>query len=285
MTRSRRVDRSFYLVGCGNVGLSFAVALQRAGWLLVGASNRSLRGRRRAAKALKISVAALPEFDQERLPRLVLVAVSDDAISKVGTLLARNPVSWNKTVIAHVSGSRPASALGKILGAALGSIHPLIPITGGLAQPRDFSHAAFAIEGQTRAVILLKEIVRDLKGTALVIRGSQKVRYHAAAVMSSNLVVALIAAASREARRAGIPRAERLLADLAVRAANKVCDEGARKALTGPIARGDLSTIAAHQNALSPESRKIYAMLSQQALLLTRMRNGPWRDIGKILAK
>ncbi len=91
--------------------------------------------------------------------------------------------------------------------------------------------------------------------------------YHAAAAMSSNLLVALEESAAELLERAGVgPPSRELLAPLVVRTAANWAARGP-EALTGPIARGDSETIDRHLEALrevAPELIPVYESLTER---------------------
>jgi len=55
-----------------------------------------------------------------------------------------------------------------------------------------------------------------------------------------------------------------------IRGAAANLEEGPAAALTGPVRRGDVETVAAHLTALGPEDRKLYLLLAREALRLAR---------------
>ena len=72
----------------------------------------------------------------------------------------------------------------------------------------------------------------------------------------------------RLAAVAGVPL--EAFVDLAAGALDDVCAVGPAAALTGPAARGDEATIAAHLAALSPDERATYEALVLEARRLAR---------------
>ncbi len=72
--------------------------------------------------------------------------------------------------------------------------------------------------------------------------------YHAAASIAANFLVALEGQAERLAATAGVPR--ELLVPLARAALDNWAANGAERALTGPVARGDEATIARQRAAI-----------------------------------
>jgi len=219
-----------------------------------------------------VSLAELPE----RTPR-VLICVPDSALdSLAGGLELRAGIAL------HTCGARGADALEPLAGhgVSCGAIHPLQTITDPLTGARVLRGAAFAISGDGPALAWAEQIVHAAHGRALRIADSERPLYHAAAVMASNYLVALIAAAEELMAAAGIAPADAryALAPLASASLENTLRAGPAAALTGPIERGDASTVAAHLEALSAASdtvKRLYLAASLQTLALARKRGLP----------
>ena len=88
----------------------------------------------------------------------------------------------------------------------------------------------------------------------------------------SNDVIALMAAAARTWTQAGLPEdaARGALAPLLLAAASNVARLPLERALTGPVARGDASTVEDHLNALAGDAdlSTIYRALARELLRL-----------------
>ncbi len=192
----------------------------------------------------------------------MLIAVADDALADVATALAEACPSGDGVAL-HTSGAHGEEILAPLAakGFDCGTLHPLQTISDGDGSVLD--GVAFAISGSERAIALAERIVAALDGTALRIRPEHRAAYHAAAVMASNYITALIHAAEQLMQTAGIagPEARRALAPLIRQSVGNCIEQGPAKALTGPIRRGDAGTVVAHLAALgsTPESlRKLY---------------------------
>ncbi len=261
---------SCFVVGTGAVGVGLAGALRVTGWPLAGAWNRSKDRAVAASELLGVDVAFGRLPDSLSRAGLVLVCVADDALAEVGTGLARSELIRNGAVVAHSSGCTPSTRLGEIPGAHLGSLHPLVSLPDPGAAARALRAATFAVEGSAVALALLRRVVADLDGAVIEVATGAKARYHAAAVMASNLVVALLGDAVREAEAAGLADARALMVTLARGAVHNVAERGAVGALTGPVARGDTATIGAHLDTLAGGTLEAYRVLSERALALAR---------------
>jgi predicted short-subunit dehydrogenase-like oxidoreductase (DUF2520 family) len=99
-------------------------------------------------------------------------------------------------------------------------------------------------------------------------------KYHAAAAIASNYVVAVLDAAVGLLRQVGIDEAAALaaLVPLAAGAVTNVAAKGLADGLTGPIRRGDAGTVARHLEALTadPALHELYRVLGRRALGLAR---------------
>lgn len=267
----RESPRTF-LLGLGNVGLGLALAARRAGVPLVGVWNRGPERRLRAQSLLDVPVRAGPlaSLDLHEV-ELVLCAVADDAVPKIGAELARNPTLPASAVVAHTCGALPAKALGVNSHRTL-SVHPLVACPTPELAARELMDSFATLEGDPAAHAVGGAFVAAIGAKPLRVGTEHKARYHAAAVMASNLVVSLVAAAAREAQAAGLAEADLALLGLARTALDAAAQLGPTHGLTGPVARGDVSTVQAHLGALGPEAREIYRTLSRQALALATRR-------------
>jgi predicted short-subunit dehydrogenase-like oxidoreductase (DUF2520 family) len=108
-------------------------------------------------------------------------------------------------------------------------------------------------------------LARDLGLEPFPLADEMKVLYHAAMVFASNYLVTITATAVGLLERTGLDRelALRVLAPLQHRTV-----EVAGAPPTGPIARGDAETVAAHLEAVGPELTSLYRELGRATLPL-----------------
>jgi predicted short-subunit dehydrogenase-like oxidoreductase (DUF2520 family) len=170
-------------------------------------------------------------------------------------------------VVAHLAGALGLDVLEP--HARRASIHPLrsLPTTTS-----DVAGAWFAVAGDPLAA----EVVADLDGRFVDVADGDRVAYHAAAVMASNHLVALLGAVERVAATAGVPLDAFL--DLVRGTVDNVAVLGPAAALTGPVARGDWETVRRHVEALPADERPTYEALSAAALQLLSGANAPHDD-------
>jgi predicted short-subunit dehydrogenase-like oxidoreductase (DUF2520 family) len=205
---------------------------------------------------------------------IVILAVPDTALPEVvHDLAAAGPAPAGCAVL-HLSGALSTDVLTLLHGAgyAIGSMHPLMAVADPWLAGDRLLGAAFALGGEPAAVAAARRIVSALGGRPLVIAPQARPLYHAAAVLASNALVGLAAAAARMLGEAGVPDDDALPALLPLMRGtlDNIEQLGARAALTGPIARGDVDTVRLHLARLSPGDRVLYCGLGLELLRLAR---------------
>ena|SRR5262245_6483095 len=181
---------------------------------------------------------------------LMLLCVPDQAIVEVAAHIPPGP--W----VAHVSGATPLSSLAPHVQRF--GLHPLQTFTRSRgAEQIDGAWAAITAEtdeARARAWWLADRL--GLRPFDL--RDDMRVLYHAGAAMASNFLVTLHRAASRLFEHSGAPP------DALLPLMRRTMDNGFE--LTGPIARGDWSTVEAHLAAIrsrTPELETLYRALAE----------------------
>ena len=187
---------------------------------------------------------------------VVLLCVPDAEIAAAAAAVSPGPI------VGHCSG---ATTLQPLLDGGHGevlSMHPLMTVpAGGEAR---FEGAGAAVAGSTeRAVHTARVIAARLGMKPVVIADADRVAYHAAAAIASNFLTTIEGAAERVGATAGLDR--ELLVPLVRASVEAWADLGAARALTGPIARGDVATVERHRAVLSertPDLLPLYDALA-----------------------
>ncbi len=221
------------IVGPGRAGGSLSLAASRSGHEIVGVMSRSAGG---ADFGPPLSWdSTLPAAD------LLIIAVRDDAIEEVADHLATR--AGAVPVAAHVSGFTPVSALHSLAskGIATGGFHPLQTLPDPERGAAALAGAYVGIGGDPRARSSLTDFARSLGMTPFSLDDASRPGYHAGAAAASNFVITALATAGDLMAAAGIEPA--VTRPLVERAVANVYEEGQGSPLTGPIARGDTSTV------------------------------------------
>jgi len=261
------------VIGPGRAGAGLALALTRAGHRVF------LHGRRvRAVPApLALTVAAdgtpPPWIGQVAV---LLLAVRDDAVQPLAQTLADAGSIAESHVILHLSGVLGQEALAPLLPtrAALGSMHPLQTIADAERAPERLVGAWAAVEGMPRAVEAAEAIARAVGLRPFRVAPKVKAVYHAGAVFASNYFVVVEAVAQRLLRHAGLTDEDawEALRPLVRGTLENIERDGPAAALTGPVRRGDVDTIARHLEALTMDDAILYRELGRAALELAQKR-------------
>ena len=267
-----------FVVGAGPVATALAGGLRLAGVPVLGLWSRRPGAARAAASLAGVAAFSPAPPDLVLEAEVLILAVRDDAVAAVAHQLVGTGLVGERHVLLHCSGAHAAAeaftpVAGKVGG--VGTLHPLRAISDPKATMRAWKGTVFGVEGDGRGRGAATQLAQLLGGTALALDGAAMVRYHAAATIASNYVVALLDAAAGLLRAAGVDEAAALaaLVPLAQSAVANVGEKGLAHGLTGPIRRGDAGTVARHLAALSadPALSELYLVLGRRALGLAHV--------------
>lgn len=220
------------IIGRGRVGHGLRRALAQSEAVQV-----DLRGRR-------ASGAHVAKAD------IIVLAVPDDAISSVSEAFA--PSLAPGSVVLHCAGARGVDELAACAarGAAVGALHPLVSFASERASP-SLDGTTFTVQGDRKAIAAGRAL-GEACGARVVVAKTRDPAYHAAAALAANGAVGLAFTSVLILERLGFERraAERAIGGLLQTVGQNVQRLGVPEALTGPVARGELSTIAGHRSAL-----------------------------------
>lgn len=275
------------VVGAGKVGCSLGRYLgESAAVDVAGFCSRNEAHAREAVEFAGGSVFASP-IEAARAASLILVTTPDGAIADVWNELARaaraGEISLRDKLVVHCSGALASSVFAgaRELGAHVCSAHPLYAVSSRFDCWRELGRASFTLEGDDWAVDLMAGLLRARGNQVSRIAAGAKTRYHAAAVMASNLVLGLYDMAAGELVRCGFDRAEAeaALAPLFLGNAEHIAEDGVEASLTGPAVRGDHATIDAHLACLEGRDRQAYQLLTEQLVDIVRRRAAEARPL------
>lgn len=269
------------LIGAGHVGRVLGRLFAACGSFEV--QDVLTRSGRSAADALGFigSGRAVLGLDEMRPADAWMLAVGDDQIAPVCAQLAAAR-DLRGAIVFHCSGARSSAELDQAAraGAFTASVHPVRSFADPDQVARSFPGTFCGVEGDPRALGIVNPALAAIGARAVPIDAAAKTVYHAASVFASNYLVTVLDAALRAYQAAGIPEelARELARPLATETLDNVFRIGTEAALSGPIARGDMATVARQQEALErwdAPTGQLYRALTQAttALALRRRRN------------
>jgi predicted short-subunit dehydrogenase-like oxidoreductase (DUF2520 family) len=265
------------IVGAGAVGAALGLAISRAGWPVRAFSSRD-PGRRERFHALVPGAAALTEpADVLNVVDVAILAVPDDAIAEVVAPLRL----YGGQALVHTSGLLGAEVLepARAAGSYLGAFHPLVSFTADVeASAEALRGATIALEGDDRLLGLLADLAEALGGVPVRLPAGSKAAYHAAAVLASGGLVALLDVVAEVGAAAGMDEAGALAVygRLAEQTLANARRRGVAAALTGPITRGDAGSLDAHLDALlrrAPGAVDLYVALAEREIEIALRRD------------
>ncbi|BDZ42607.1 hypothetical protein GCM10025865_19060 [Paraoerskovia sediminicola] len=285
------------VVGAGRVGAVLGSALRATGHAVVGASGVSQASLERIETLLP-GVPVLEVAQVVERSELVLLSVPDDALSGLVAGLAEVGAWQPGQLVVHTSGRYGTGVLdpARRSGAIPLAVHPAMTFTGTSLDLARLEGTTFAVTAPTPVQPIGQALVVEMGGEPVVVAEESRGLYHAALAHGANHLVVLVAQAAQALRAAGVEQPGRALAPLlgaaldgSVRAADAdgptlpdvvrhpedldddpgpaaaadpaeaTAGPGAISALTGPVARGDVGTVATHLTELTALAHRVGA--------------------------
>lgn len=262
------------IIGAGHVGQVFGHLFARhAGWQVQDVLNRSMASAERAVAFIG-SGHAIVDWQALRPADITMLSVNDEQIVACCDKLAVNHLQTG-SIVFHCSGALASNQLtsARAHGCALASVHPI----RGFADPAevlaDFDGTYCGMEGDAEALEVLKTAMQAIGARCVIIDPAAKTLYHAAAVFACNYLTTLLDVALRTYIAAGISekQAYELAQPLVIQTLNNVFRMGPPQALSGPVERGDWSTVERHQRAVDawdPAAGQLYHVLTSHTASL-----------------
>jgi predicted short-subunit dehydrogenase-like oxidoreductase (DUF2520 family) len=238
------------VVGAGRVGPALAAALGLAGHRPVAASGVSEASRRRA-EALLPGVPMVEPGQVMAAADLVLLTVPDDALPDLVRGLAETGAVRPGQLLVHTSGRYGTAVLDPALraGALPLALHPAMTFTGTPVDVQRLAGCSFGVTAPGELRLAAEALVIEMGGEPEWVEESARPLYHAALAIGANHLVTLVAQARDLLSAAGVTEPGRMLGPLLGAALDNALRSG-DGALTGPAARGDAGTVAAHLREL-----------------------------------
>jgi len=269
------------IVGAGHVGRTLGRLFAAHGVFAVqDVLTRSIRSAEAAVAFIGAGRAVAPSH-RGRPAAVWMLAVSDDQIAPACAALAAAGL-LDGAIVFHCSGAKASGELQAATqaGAKVASVHPVRSFADPAAVAAAFAGTWCGVEGDAHALARLAPAFEAIGAQLVTIDAAAKTVYHAASVFASNYLVTVLDAALRAYTAAGVPVevARELARPLASETLANVFRLGPAAALSGPVARGDLATVARQQAAVSswdaPTGGLYEALVEATTLLAERKRRG-----------
>jgi len=259
------------IVGPGRMGLALGHAL----WHAEALETLSYFGRRPEPPAHPLFMHGVARYVHglEAPPpgtTVVVLAVPDDHVPEMAHALAALGAAPEGCAAFHLSGALSTEALTPLhaVGYAVGSFHPMQTVAHPVSGAERLAGSSVAVAGESTAMRAGHRLAAALGCTVVTVPVRGRPAYHAAAVMASNYLAALVASSVRLLCRAGLEEDEALRAvlPLARGTLDNIGEMGLARAVTGPIVRGDAETVGLHLRTLEGPERELYRALGCELL-------------------
>jgi len=249
------------LIGCGKVGTSLFCLLKKNN-RIIGVYDIKKRNQQRAVKHLKI----LKNANHEEIctkSRALFFATPDDRIAIAFT--KAKPFLEGEKYVFHFSGLLPSTIFSKSKKIYRASIHPFTTFPEIILPPARKKYSLF-IEGDEPALRAARQIFKSSYFNIRRITKYNKAKHHLVGVFSSNLLVGLISAIEGLSKDIGWTKKDTsdVISPIIKTTLDNVIKNGVKNALSGPLERGDISTIKKHLKILQKNKNlsNIYKTLS-----------------------
>jgi len=267
-------------IGAGRVGAVLASRFRTAGYPIAGVSGRSDASLLRIATLLP-GVDVLSPAEIAAASDVIILAVPDDSLIAVAEELAASGAVRAGQYVLHTSGRHGRDALASLtrLGARPIAFHPAMTFTGTSV---DLDRTGvFGLTAGPAERPLAEELVRALGGVPMWVAEGDRALYHAALTHGANHLATIVTQSMDLLRRAGAADPAAVLRPLLEASLDNVLTYG-DAALTGPVVRGDVTTIRAHVDAFAAAS--VEDPTSDSYLELARATAGRAEADGRLAA-
>lgn len=257
------------VVGAGKVGAVLAARLREAGHRVTAVAGESDASRQRAANLLP----GVPVEKPSAVARgcdLLLLTVPDDMLPNVVQVLADSGSLRKGQYVVHTSGRHGLAVLAPAaaVGARPIALHPAMTFTGTAVDLERLDGCVFGLTAGPAERALAERLVAELGGRSTWVPEEMRTLYHAGLAHGANHLVTLVSEAMELLAAAGSADPAGTLRPLLEAALDNALEQG-DAALTGPIVRGDVKTVAAHLDDIQanrPDTLPSYVAMARATL-------------------
>src|ERR1041385_4485876 len=258
------------IIGAGSVGSTLGRALFEKGYPIVSIISRTGQSAIALAKAVQCKKASTQIEDVDPSTKCIIIGTNDGAIPHIVKQLAGvKKLKFKKLFAAHTSGVLSSDVLEPLrkMGVTVASIHPIqtFPHLQKLHQSKSLlKNIYYGIDGEQLAIVRAEKIVHDLGGKSVIVSKEMKPLYHVACVFASGYMMIFLNAINELSKQLKLKASwTEVFGPLMTTAMENTVKHSAGEALTGPVLRGDHSTIELHLKTLAhyaPEFLPLYTV-------------------------
>lgn len=266
------------VIGGGKVGSTLGRVLVEEGHRVACVVSRTMRSARTAGsfigcRNVTTDPGAIPDG-----VNLLMITTPHGAVADVARALGRLDRSFDGVAVCHASGMLTARVLDPVKerGAVPFSFHPLQTFPRSFALEDILPNVRgiyYGVDGPVAGMRTARALARALRGYVFPVPPEMREFYHAACVVASNHLTTLFGVLDGMYRTL-TPEGKDFLGvffPIIMATIANVRHSSPADALTGPIARGGVETVARHLDALehyAPEAVRFYASVSLETIRL-----------------
>lgn len=260
-------------IGPGKVGANLGRYFTQKGITISGFYGQNINSTK---EAINITKSKFYENIKDIIKEsdILFITTPDDIISIIDTQLSK--FNLNNKSICHTSGSLKSNVLynSKNSGALIYSIHPMFAFSNKNINLNELEKIYFSIEGDYFENSPIEKLIKKLGNKYFLRKEEDSATYHLANVFVSNLILSLLNIGISYFKKLGLSENDSLEAIKPLVKGNieSIFEKGFVDSLTGPVLRGDLTTIEKHLNALDKDHKELYKILSLNLLKLVALR-------------
>jgi len=275
----KKLGWNIAIIGAGKVGQVLGRILVENGNRVVAVVSRTQRSARRGGEFLQcrnhgVDLSIIPPATDVVFITTPHAAVEEVVLGLSG--LAGLP--WKKISLCHASGMMSAGVLSPLQrkGACTFSFHPLQTF------PRDFvpkdivpncRGIYYGVDGSKKGIERAKQLARRLSGKVIEVPPAKRAYYHAACVIASNHLTALLSIVETMYSHFGktSPGFYSAFEPIILATLSNIKRSSSKQALSGPVARGGVETVREHFEAIrehSPELLPYFARMTEESIYL-----------------
>ena len=232
-------------------------------------------------KADNIGRNLAQQTESVALADLSIICVDDGSIKTVCEQLSQH--FKPSSIVIHCSGALDSSQLdsASLNNCLVASCHPLNTFPNlevSLQRFSNTSHGSYLYaEGNRQALAQLLPLFTNAGFTTASIERAAKPLYHAACVFACNYLNSLMDISLETAENAGLDRDDfwNSIQPLIQSTLDNISNKGTQNALSGPIARGDSTTVKLHKESLAAYAPSLcdnYANLGIRAIEMAQRK-------------
>jgi predicted short-subunit dehydrogenase-like oxidoreductase (DUF2520 family) len=280
---ARRKKLQIAIVGAGKVGSVLGKVFVQRGHTVTAVISRSVGSARAAGRFLHSPIASTDLRDIPPRTGVVFIATPHDAIRNVAHGISRlDHLDFRHLAACHSSGIHPAAVLDPLRerGATVFSFHPLQTFPRSFSPARIVPYARgifYGVDGPPSGIRMARVLARELGGSVIIIPPEMRVLYHAACVVASNHLTTVLWIVEQIYAKVRGDRTKvyQVFKPIVEATLSNIARSSAGEALSGPIARGGVETVACHLESLQefmPELLPYFVEMSLETLRLAETK-------------